>query len=368
MGDIPLPMSPDPPTVAFYAPLKPVDHPVPSGDRTIARLMLSALTVAGFTPVIASNLRSFDRAGDGVVQATAIKKAEAEVERLAAGPAPRLWFTYHSYYKAPDLLGPVLARRWGIPYVVAEPSHAAQRLHGRWAAFARRNVAALQAADQLLWTTSRDLPALAALAGSARLRQLPAFLDPGPEPTAARQDDGPFRLLTVAMMRPGDKLASFRAMAAGLERVRAEFTLTIIGDGQARGEVEALLAPFAPRYLGMVEDREAIRTAYERASLLVWPGVGEGVGMLYLEAQAAGLPCLAEDRPAQRAVLAPSSWRVPVDDPVALAAAIDEAAMNLGATRARGRAAREYVLANHSTAAAAGRLREALWPFLGDML
>ena len=33
--------------VAFYAPLKPPGHPIPSGDRHIARLFLEALRRAG---------------------------------------------------------------------------------------------------------------------------------------------------------------------------------------------------------------------------------------------------------------------------------------------------------------------------------
>jgi hypothetical protein len=33
--------------IAFYAPLKAPDHPVPSGDRTIARLLLAALKQGG---------------------------------------------------------------------------------------------------------------------------------------------------------------------------------------------------------------------------------------------------------------------------------------------------------------------------------
>ena len=33
--------------VAFYSPLKPPDHPVPSGDRRMARLLIQALELAG---------------------------------------------------------------------------------------------------------------------------------------------------------------------------------------------------------------------------------------------------------------------------------------------------------------------------------
>ena len=47
--------------IAFYAPLKPPDHPVPSGDRRIARLLLEALRRAGHEVALASRLRSYRR-------------------------------------------------------------------------------------------------------------------------------------------------------------------------------------------------------------------------------------------------------------------------------------------------------------------
>ena len=49
--------------VAFYAPLKPPDWPVPSGDRTIARSIIRALTIAGHTVTVAARLRAFNRTG-----------------------------------------------------------------------------------------------------------------------------------------------------------------------------------------------------------------------------------------------------------------------------------------------------------------
>ena len=49
--------------VAFYPPLKPIDHPVPSGDRLIARMLCDALKTAGMEIDIASRFRS--RVADG---------------------------------------------------------------------------------------------------------------------------------------------------------------------------------------------------------------------------------------------------------------------------------------------------------------
>lgn len=123
---------------AFYAPLKGPDHPAPSGDRTMARLLLRALDAAGFPPVVASTLRSFEPRGDAARQAELREGGRREAARLAAsframppGARPRLWFTYHCYYKAPDWIGPAVADALGVPYVVAEGSRAGKREIGR---------------------------------------------------------------------------------------------------------------------------------------------------------------------------------------------------------------------------------------------
>src|SRR5260221_9849429 len=105
--------------IAFYAPLKPPDHPVPSGDRRIARLFLDALRLTGHEPFVASQLRSYDAAGDPARQARIAALGQRTAERLlcrwrrAPGTAPQLWLTYHLYYKAPDWLGPAISKALG---------------------------------------------------------------------------------------------------------------------------------------------------------------------------------------------------------------------------------------------------------------
>lgn len=353
-----------PPVVAFYAPMKAPDHPTPSGDRQIARLTLAALERAGFAPRIVSRLRLLDVAGDSAAQARLAAEAEAEAGRLIARLAaerPALWFTYHCHYKAPDLLGPRVAGELALPYAISEPSVSPRRRDGPWSAFALASEAAIGAADRLLWSTARDRPALEAAGHGAKLVHLPPFLDAGRAPTS-RPSRTPPTLLAVAMMRPGDKLESYRRLAAGLARLGGEWRLEVIGDGPARPEVAALLAPFGARMTlrGAIENPCALRAAYEAADLLVWPGVGEGVGMVYLEAQAAGLPVVAEDHPAQRDLV--DGTLVPPGPPDCLARAIETALSERAARSARARARIE---ARHGLEAAAARLRSALGALIG---
>jgi glycosyltransferase involved in cell wall biosynthesis len=102
-------------------------------------------------------------------------------------------------------------------------------------------------------------------------------------------------LLAVGMMRPGDKLASYRLLAEALERLRdLDWRLTLVGDGDARADVEAAFAPLADRviYRGAV-DAADLPAIYASADLLVWPAINEAYGIALLEAQAAGLPVVA---------------------------------------------------------------------------
>ncbi|MEM9761439.1 MAG: glycosyltransferase [Pseudomonadota bacterium] len=364
LGGTPLP-------IAFYAPMKAPDHPVPSGDREIARHLLAALTAAGARPALASSLRVLDLTGDADAQARLEDAAAGEVERLVSAGADgaRLWLTYHCHYKAPDLIGPAVAHALGLPYAIVEPSISPKRRQGPWARFAAASEAAIGAAERLFWTTQRDRPALEAAGLGSRLVHLPPAVAAGEEPPRlGAPAERPLRLLTVAMMRPGDKAESYRRLARALRRMPGPWQLDIMGDGPVRAEIEALFAPFsgplkgagglgdvAVRFLGARPPAE-VRTAMEAADLLLWPGVGEGIGMVWLEAGAAGLPVVAEDGPAARDTVAAGRLASP-GDATAFAAAIAEAAT---ARADLSRTARAAVTARHSTEAMSTTLGESL--------
>nr|WP_246742483.1 glycosyltransferase family 4 protein [Microvirga splendida] len=286
--------------------MKSPNHPLPSGDRTMARLLLKALDRAGFGPTVASELRSLDKAGDpqqqALIRQQSLEEALRLVERYKALPEqgrPCLWFTYHVHYKAPDWIGPRVADALNIPYAVAEGSRAAKRAHGRWALGHEGAEAALDRADAVFVMTAHDREALeAAKPPHQALVDLPPFLDAQdwPAPSARRSPGRVPRLLTVAMMRNGDKLASYRILAAALERLRhLPWSLDIVGDGEARQEIVQLFAPLADRvrHHGQIENRADLKALYDTADLFVWPAVNEAYGMVLLEAQVLGCPVLA---------------------------------------------------------------------------
>ena len=156
--------------IAFYAPLKAPDHPVPSGDRLIAGLLVRALERAGHEVALASRLRAFDGAGDRGRQRRLARIGRAEAQRLLDGwigspRAPRCWFTYHLYHKAPDWIGPRVSARLGIPYVVAEASYAPKQARGAWRHGHRAVAVALARAVRVIALNPDDVPGLEWLLG-----------------------------------------------------------------------------------------------------------------------------------------------------------------------------------------------------------
>jgi glycosyltransferase involved in cell wall biosynthesis len=215
------------------------------------------------------------------------------------------------YYKAPDWLGPLVSGELGSPYVIAEASHAAKRAASPWALGHEACRDAIRRASLLLCPSRDDIASLAALLGAReRIVHLAPFLDPDHLRVAfgARNlhrarlaethglDPDSAWILAVAMMRPGDKLASYRALADALVYLRdLRWSLVVAGDGSARAQVEAAMESAAPgrvTYLGELDQR-ALPGVYAACDLLAWPAVNEAYGMALLEAQAAGLPVVA---------------------------------------------------------------------------
>ncbi|WP_435139939.1 glycosyltransferase family 4 protein [Pseudopelagicola sp. nBUS_19] len=284
--------------VAFYAPLKAPTHAVPSGEREMARNLIAALQSAGCQVDLVSEFRSLEKTGQIDVQDALIRKSNLEARALVQRAGWDIWVTYHSYYKAPDLIGPTVCAELEIPYTVIEATRASKRLSGPWAAFERRAQAVCDQADVLFYVTERDAVSLREhLRADQRLVHLPPFLPWKNLPEKAPSHRDPI-ILIVGMMRNGDKLASYRIASEALQYIaEGSWRVEIVGDGPARQEIEQLLAPLGAKvsFLGQL-DREAVLAAYDRARAFLWPGVNEAFGMVFLEAQAAGVPVVAENR------------------------------------------------------------------------
>lgn len=379
------------PAAAFYTPLKHPREREASGDREIARALMAGLRACGFEPELASQLltwrRAFDAANALRLERHAALVARTLVARYRRRPAarrPRLWMTYQNYHRCPDLVGPVVATALEIPYVLVDTavSSKGRRTPFRpWASAARL---AVRRADLVFAMSPRDVPCLAALRGprfaEERLLLLPPAVDIGrfeagdAHRAAARADlarrfaaaDGPL-LLCVAMMRAVDKLDSYRLLAAALGRLAAEtpirpWRLAVVGDGPARPEVEAALAPL-PRervcLLGALEPA-ALPPVYWGADVFAFPGLGDALGLVYLEAAAAGLPVVACQEPGPAFMVPPESGLLTEPTPEGYAAGL-RALLEDPARRARmGAAAHRVVAAERTMEAMERRLKDGL--------
>jgi glycosyltransferase involved in cell wall biosynthesis len=297
----------------------------------------------------------------------------ATYEGSQAAQRPRLWFTYHVYYKAPDWIGPRVADALNIPYVIVEGSRAGKRASGPWALGHAGAEAALDRARAVFVMTDMDQEALErAKPAPQQLIDLPPFIDADdwrPAPSRSRRRGQELRFLTVAMMRPGDKLASYRILAAALHRLAgADWILDIVGDGDARGEVEQLFSRSGARVRlhGQVEDRARLAEFYAEADVFLWPAVNEAYGLVFLEAQAFGCPVLASAYGGVASVVRDGETGVltPPGDIAAFTAALEALIANPPRRQALGASAKRFVAEERGLPQAAERLRSALVPLL----
>jgi len=94
--------------------------------------------------------------------------------------------------------------------------------------------------------------------------------------------------------------------------------------------------------------------------------VNEAFGMVYLEAQAHGLPVVAQNRPGVRDVLTPGSYPGPDEGSDALARRLEALLSDPAARQVAGRAARAHILSHHLMPATAHRFWSAVSPLLKD--
>ncbi len=354
--------------IAFYAPLKSPDHPVPSGDRQMARMLIACLERAGHQVEVISRLRAYSPSSDDSSAWQRLQaEAEAERRRLARlwqTNSPDLIFCYHPYYKSPDLIGLTLSQQFTLPYVTCEASYSTRRNLGVWTEMQAIACAGVQHAALNLCFSARDEEGLRAAVPDARLARLPAFIDTSGFDAPPRPEPG--HIVSVAMMRRGDKFESYRHIARTLAAMPhgTDWHLSVAGDGPARAEVMelfALLPPERVSFLGALPAQE-VAALLARGSVFLWPGCGEAYGLVYLEAQAAGLPVVGCRVAGVPEVVSEDAGGTLVagDNPLALADAVamllsnPERAMQLGA------AAKARVKARHSLEAATARIADAV--------
>jgi phosphatidyl-myo-inositol dimannoside synthase len=230
-----------------------------------------------------------------------------------------------------------------VQYVYAKEIGARPKL----ASFAVRNADAVIAISRYTRQLALDVGA-----APERIELIPPGVDlPSPHrlprPGSA---NGRRRLITVARLEDRYKGHDVLARALPLVRVHVpDVEWVIVGDGPLRGHLERLVEASgvsdAVRFVGSVSDEERDRLLQD-ADVFAMPSrlparglAGEGFGIVYLEANARGLPVIAGDvaGAVDAVVDGETGMLVDADDHVALAEAIStllldrERAESLGA-------------------------------------
>lgn len=347
--------------VAFYSPMAEPDAHVASGVQRMGTLLQRALEGAGADVVRLRLPRTYDGRGDAERQAAL--KAESEqaaaayLQSVRAGreARPNLWFSYHVYYKSPDWVGPAVARALAIPYLIAEGSHAPKRAGGPWALGHEGSTAALRAADRLLAMTAFDRFCLDQLA-PGRVRDLKPFIDVAGFDVRRAPPAG-LRFVTAATMKDDRKRASYALLAAALRLVDVPVSLSIAGDGPRRKEIEGMFAGLDVVFAGMIAP-DRIPAFLASGDVFAWPGLGEAYGLVFLEAQAAGLGVVGcRDRGVPDAVRdGETALLSEPGDVAAYAANLKRAATDAALRQRLGDAGRAFVTQERSVEAAARTL------------
>jgi glycosyltransferase involved in cell wall biosynthesis len=205
-----------------------------------------------------------------------------------------------------------------------------------------------------------DLEALARALPRSRITYLP----PGIAPEEFKRDEAAGRairskysippdaplLMTAARLRTGVKARSILYLLKSLALLtprQPQPLLLIAGDGPEDEKLRAAAERFIPGrtiFAGRV-DRSDMFRYYSAADIFVFPGIGESLGMVFLEAQACELPVVALDTAGVPQVVRRSTTAllVPEDDGRSMAHAIDALLSSAELRNRLGQKGREFI-------------------------
>jgi len=265
--------------IAYYMPFKPMGHHNPSGDLIIGTEIYDYLKQQGAEIHLISRFRCrwlYLKPYLWPVMVFELFK----VLYLCRKNPPDIWLTYHSYYKAPDILGSLCCMILGIPYTIFQGIYSTKRRRSlKTIAGFYLNRFALQQAAYIFSNKKSDTINLKRIMPVDRVHYIPPGLQPqefGFNREARQRIRRELQagkrviIMSAAMFRPGVKT-----------------------DGLGEKVV----------FLGKV-DRTMLPDYYSAADIFAFPGIDESLGMVYLEAQACSLPVVAfSDWGAKEAVL-----------------------------------------------------------------
>ncbi len=293
--------------IAFYTPFKPLNHHHPSGDLVIAKGLCTYISEKGHGVWQAGPLRARWIYWKPWRLIGIIREYQRAVRQVLQNHID-LWLTYHTYYKAPDVLGPLVTQKRHIPYVIFQGIFSTKRRRHlkTWPGF-MLNKRALDAATHVFSNRREDWINLGRIVPPERL----TYIRPGIRPQAFCHDDrarAELRrswgvenepvVLSAAMFRPDVKTQGLAWLIRSCGRLFKEgvlFYLVIAGDGKEKEKLKRLADEYLPdrvRFTGKIL-REEMHRFYSAGDVFAFPGIRESLGMVFLESQSCGLPVVA---------------------------------------------------------------------------
>ncbi|WP_062563407.1 glycosyltransferase [Paracoccus aminovorans] len=205
------------------------------------------------------------------------------------------------------------------------------------------------------WAAPGDWPKLRVVHCGLDLAR---WADPAPLPP------GPFHMVAVGRFAEQKGFGLLIRAFALAWRQDPALRLSLVGDGELRGQIESLIAAEgmgqAVTLLGW-QDEAGVRAAMNAAHALVTPSFAEGLPVVIMEAMACARPVIATYIAGIPELVRPGQegWLVPAGDAEALAVTmLDAAATPAERLAAMGAAARARVCARHDIAESARLLAE----------
>ena len=303
--------------IAYYMPFKAMGHPNPSGDLIIGTEIFEHLRASGNSIKLASTLR-MRWIYYNPFKLLQLLFEQRRAARLMKRSHPNLWLSYHSYYKAPDLMGPYCSSRLQIPYVIFQGIYSTKRRKklSTLPGFLL-NRRALLKATHIFTNKRRDHQNLLRIVPAEKLTYIapgihPAHFYYSPKDREAMrkkwQTNNAVVIITAAMMRKGVKTNGISTVidtCGKLLEKGLNIKLIIAGDGECRSQLEKQAAQQLHDnydFVGKIQ-RNQLYKYYSSADIFAFPGVEESLGMVYLEAQSCRLPAVAyEDWGAKEAI------------------------------------------------------------------
>jgi glycosyltransferase involved in cell wall biosynthesis len=306
--------------VAFYSALASTVERDASGDRTQALAVMAALRAQGHEVEVISEYKAklfWRRAARW-----RLPRALWAAHRRTRAFRPDAWLTFVSQADAPDVMGPLLTAGRGIRYVIYKSP-----CRGTTYADLRRREGDLRHLLAALpgWLLHRvalrraDCVVVNKVADFEEYQRVPAvrhklgLLWPAVPLDQFRPDEGDRARVRRALGVPADaavllsvgrlwdksgrKATSLRFLIDATEELLQRgrrVRLVIVGEGSSRPEIEAHAAKLGPdvTFAGSVDYAE-LPAWYNAADVFAYPGLREFIGMVYLEAQACGVPVVA---------------------------------------------------------------------------